>query len=104
MATVKPFQPYRYTSKAGDPANLVTQPYDKISPAMQAKYPYLKLLALDNPDLKVYTYPHLVVWPEFDKACADALAGIVSGQVPVQQGLDDLNTKLDAILAKEPHS
>ncbi len=38
MATVKPFQPYRYTSKAGDPANLVTQPYDKISPAMQAKY------------------------------------------------------------------
>ena len=38
MATVKPFQPYRYTPKAGDPANLVTQPYDKISPAMQAKY------------------------------------------------------------------
>ncbi len=38
MATVKPFQPYRYTQKAGDPANLVTQPYDKISPAMQAKY------------------------------------------------------------------
>jgi uncharacterized protein (DUF1015 family) len=38
LATVKPFQPYRYTSKAGDPANLVTQPYDKISPAMQAKY------------------------------------------------------------------
>lgn len=38
MATVKPFQPYRYTAKAGDPANLVTQPYDKISPAMQAKY------------------------------------------------------------------
>ncbi len=38
MATVKPFQPYRYTAKAGDPANLVTQPYDKISPAMQQKY------------------------------------------------------------------
>ena len=38
MATVKPFQPYRYTSKAGDPAKLLTQPYDKINPAMQAKY------------------------------------------------------------------
>ena len=38
MATVKPFQPYRYTSKAGDPAHLLTQPYDKINPAMQAKY------------------------------------------------------------------
>ena len=73
-------------------------------PALQAKYPYLKLLGLDTPGLQVYTYPHLVVWPEFDKACADALAGIVSGQVPVQQGLDDLNTKLDSILAKEPRS
>ncbi len=38
MATVKPFQAYRYASRAGDPAKLVTQPYDKISPAMQAKY------------------------------------------------------------------
>jgi uncharacterized protein (DUF1015 family) len=38
LATVKPFQPYRYSAKAGDPAKLVTQPYDKISPEMQAKY------------------------------------------------------------------
>jgi len=38
LATIKPFQPYRYTSKAGDPADLLTQPYDKISPATQAKY------------------------------------------------------------------
>lgn len=38
MATIKPFQPYRYTAKAGDPSRLVTQPYDKISPEMQAKY------------------------------------------------------------------
>jgi uncharacterized protein (DUF1015 family) len=38
LATVKPFQPYRYSSKAGDPAKLVTQPYDKISPEMQARY------------------------------------------------------------------
>ena len=38
MATVKPFQPYRYSSQAGDPAHLLTQPYDKIKPAMQARY------------------------------------------------------------------
>jgi len=38
LATLKPFQPYRYTPKAGDPAKLLTQPYDKINPAMQAKY------------------------------------------------------------------
>lgn len=38
MATVKPFQPFRYTAKAGDPANLLTQPYDKITPQMHARY------------------------------------------------------------------
>jgi uncharacterized protein (DUF1015 family) len=38
LATLLPFQPFRYTPKAGDPANLVTQPYDKITPAMQARY------------------------------------------------------------------
>ena len=38
MALVKPFQPYRYSAQAGDPATLITQPYDKISPQMQARY------------------------------------------------------------------
>jgi uncharacterized protein (DUF1015 family) len=38
MAQIAPFQPYRYSEKAGDPANLVTQPYDKISPKMQQRY------------------------------------------------------------------
>jgi uncharacterized protein (DUF1015 family) len=38
LATIQPFQAFRYTAKAGDPQKLVTQPYDKISPAMQAKY------------------------------------------------------------------
>jgi uncharacterized protein (DUF1015 family) len=38
LATVKPFQPFRYTAKAGDPANLLTQPYDKITPQMHARY------------------------------------------------------------------
>jgi len=38
LANVKPFQPYRYAAKAGDPAKLITQPYDKINPQMQAQY------------------------------------------------------------------
>ena len=38
MAQIYPFQPLRYTEKAGSLANNVTQPYDKISPEMQARY------------------------------------------------------------------
>ena len=38
MARIFPFHPYRYSAKAGSVENLVTQPYDKISPEMQARY------------------------------------------------------------------
>ena len=38
MAKIFPFQPYRYTLKAGSLSDVVTQPYDKITPAMQARY------------------------------------------------------------------
>jgi uncharacterized protein (DUF1015 family) len=38
LARIYPFQPYRYTQKAGALADLVTQPYDKISPAMRTRY------------------------------------------------------------------
>jgi uncharacterized protein (DUF1015 family) len=38
VASIFPFQPYRYSAKAGAAGNLVTQPYDKISAAMQARY------------------------------------------------------------------
>ncbi|MBZ5580233.1 MAG: DUF1015 domain-containing protein [Acidobacteriia bacterium] len=38
MAQVYPFHPIRYTEQAGRPDTLVTQPYDKISPAMQSRY------------------------------------------------------------------
>jgi uncharacterized protein (DUF1015 family) len=38
MARIFAFQPYRYTAKAGALQNLVTQPYDKISPEMQQRY------------------------------------------------------------------
>src|SRR5579864_3528005 len=38
MAKIFPFQPYRYSAAAGPLAGLVTQPYDKISPEMRARY------------------------------------------------------------------
>src|SRR5258708_12170260 len=38
MADIFPFRPYRYTDAAGPLADLVTQPYDKISPEMRARY------------------------------------------------------------------
>ena len=38
MARIFPFRAYRYASKAGSPQNLVTQPYDKITPEMQDRY------------------------------------------------------------------
>jgi uncharacterized protein (DUF1015 family) len=38
LTRIFPFQPYRYTEKAGPLGDVVTQPYDKISPAMQSRY------------------------------------------------------------------
>ena len=38
MARIFPFQAYRYSATAGPIENLVTQPYDKISASMQARY------------------------------------------------------------------
>ena len=38
MAKIFPFTAYRYSPIAGPLVSLVTQPYDKISPAMQEKY------------------------------------------------------------------
>ncbi len=38
MADVAPFRSYHYSTKAGRLEDLVTQPYDKISPAMQQRY------------------------------------------------------------------
>ena len=38
MTRIHPFHALRYTAQAGPLGDLVTQPYDKISPAMQARY------------------------------------------------------------------
>jgi len=75
MADIFPFQPYRYTDAAGRLADLVTQPYDKISPEMRARYlslnPYNLVRIIlgerqpsDNATANVYTRAagHLKDW------------------------------------------
>jgi uncharacterized protein (DUF1015 family) len=38
LVDIKPFKALRYSKKAGEPENLITQPYDKIDPQMQNEY------------------------------------------------------------------
>ena len=38
MGEIKPFRAIRYTEQAGEPKNLITQPYDKIDNGMQKEY------------------------------------------------------------------
>ena len=57
MVDIRPFKAIRYTKKAGDPKNLITQPYDKIDPALQRKY-YEK---------SVYNYCRLILPMENNK-------------------------------------
>jgi uncharacterized protein (DUF1015 family) len=66
MADIFPFRAYRYNAAVADPAKVLTQPYDKITPAMAAKYaaasPYNlipiekgKTFPDDTPEFNVYT-------------------------------------------------
>jgi uncharacterized protein (DUF1015 family) len=77
MAQIAPFQPFRYMEKAGLLDDLVTQPYDKISPEMQDRYlaksPYNLVRVIlgkaqesDSPTDNVYTRAaaHLNEWIE----------------------------------------
>jgi uncharacterized protein (DUF1015 family) len=38
MVDIRPFRAIRYTERAGDPKNLITQPYDKIDNGLQREY------------------------------------------------------------------
>src|SRR6266478_1911077 len=66
MAEIFPFRAYRYNAARVEPAKVLTQPYDKITPAMAEKYaaasPYNlitiekgKSLSTDTPENNVYT-------------------------------------------------
>jgi uncharacterized protein (DUF1015 family) len=57
LVDIRPFRAIRYTEKAGNPVNLITQPYDKITPEMQKDY-YSK---------SVYNYCRLILPIENNK-------------------------------------
>jgi len=65
-----------------------------------ALHPYLPLLNIPASS-RIERYPQIRVWPEFEKAVLDALPAMLTGETPVQQGLDALNEKLRPILAAE---
>jgi uncharacterized protein (DUF1015 family) len=89
LARIYPFQPLRYSEQAGPLANLLTQPYDKISPAMRARYlslsPYNLVRVIlgerrpgDNDSDNVYTRAaqHLNDWTSAGILVRDAEPGI----------------------------
>jgi len=66
MAEIHPFRAYRYDANRVAPQDVLTQPYDKITPAMQERYyassPYNliaiekgRVLSGDTPENNVYT-------------------------------------------------
>ena len=62
--------------------------------------PYLELLSIPSTS-RIERYPQLKVWPEMDVAITATITAIMSGQVDVQAGLDQLNEDLTPILAAE---
>ena len=65
-----------------------------------AEQPYLELLTIPTTS-RIERYPQLKVWPEMDTAITQTISGILSGQIEVQAGLDQLNEDLAVILAAE---
>ena len=57
MVDIRPFRAIRYTEKAGDPADLIVKPYDKIAFALQREYyeksPYNNYSGPNNPVLLI---------------------------------------------------
>ena len=69
-------------------------------PELVAKYPYLPTLSIPA-SMRTERYPQLRVWPEFEKAALDTLAGVMNGSVEVKAGLDALQETEKPILAQE---
>jgi uncharacterized protein (DUF1015 family) len=89
LARIYPFHPLRYTAQAGPLASVVTQPYDKISPAMRSRYlalsPYnlVRIIlgertAGDSDSNNVYTRAagYLQDWTDSGVLARDSEAGI----------------------------
>ena len=119
MAKVLPFQAYRYTGKAGRIEDLVTQPYDKISPSMRAAYldrsPYNYVRVIlgeqqpaDSDTDNVYTRAagHLRDWPNQDVFSVIADNGtdgalVIGEPFPDWHAVDLVNTPVNLVVNGE---
>lgn len=70
------------------------------NPDLLAEQPYLEFLTIPETS-RIERYPQLRVWPEMDVAISQALTAILSDQVGVEEGLNQLNEDLVPILAAE---
>ena len=69
-------------------------------PDLVAENPYLPQLNIPDSS-RIERYPQLKVWPEMDVAISQAITAILSGQISVEDGLNQLNDDLQTILAAE---
>lgn len=86
MAQLFPFRAYRYNPAKTNPADVLTQPYDKISPEMQARYaaasPY-NLIAVEKGLARADDSPTENVYTRAAKALNDWIAADVLMMDPV---------------------
>ncbi len=75
MAKIFPFRAYRYSARAGDPARLLTQPYDKISPQMQERYF----------SLSPFNVAHIIKNGEYTRAAASLREWIDGGILELEE-------------------
>jgi uncharacterized protein (DUF1015 family) len=80
MAQLFPFRAYRYNPSKSDPARVLTQPYDKITPEMQQRYaaasPY-NLVAVEKGLSHAEDTPANNVYTRADRALEDWIAAKV---------------------------
>jgi multiple sugar transport system substrate-binding protein len=63
--------------------------------------PYLPQLEIPDSS-RVERYPQIAVWPEMEVAIIDSVTQVMTGKKSAQAALDELNKKLEPILAAEP--
>ncbi len=89
MADISPFRALRYNSSKVSPGDVMTQPYDKITPAMQDKYyqssPYNLVQVIlgkqqpgDNDQQNVYTRAAACCRNGRTKACSSPTPNLAS--------------------------
>src|ERR1700736_1933866 len=81
MAEIFPFLAYRYNAARVDPAKVLTQPYDKITPALAEKYaaasPYNLITIEKGKSLPTDTPANNVYARAAERLCGGITAGVI---------------------------